>query len=97
MITIYLVWETVKYMAGLFWPFVYLILTLFFDFVFLFPYRKEQIVFMKIYKDKFINTLSAKSTSVNERLKRIYEAFHVEIYFKLKPIECKITYLLYIF
>ncbi len=59
--------------------------------------KEEQIVFMKIYEDKFINTLSAKSTQVNERLKRIHEALHVEIYFKLKPIECKITYLLYLF
>ncbi len=56
-----------------------------------------QLKTMKIYKDKFINTLLAKSTQVNERLKRIHEAFHVENYFKLKPIECKITYLLYIF
>ncbi len=46
---------------------------------------------MKIHKDKLINTLSAKSTQVNERLKRIQEAFNVENYFKLKPIECKIT------
>ncbi len=60
--------------------------------------KEEHFVFMKICKDKFVNTLSAKSTyKVNERLKRIHEAFHVEIYFKLKPIERKITYLLYIF
>ena len=41
--------------------------------------------------------LSAKSSLVNERLKAIHEAFHVEIYIKLKPTERKITYLLYIF
>ena len=50
---------------------------------------------MNIYKVEY--SLSAKSSKVNERLKTIHEAFHVEIYFKLKPIECRITYLLYIF
>ena len=34
---------------------------------------------------------------VNEHLKAIHEAFHVEIYMKLKPTGRKITYLLYIF
>ena len=43
-------------------------------------------------------SLSAKSSSVNERLKTIHElVFHVKIYTKLKPIECRITYVLYIF
>ncbi len=31
------------------------------------------------------------------RLKTIHEAFRVVIYIKLKPKECKITYLLYTF
>ena len=35
----------------------------------------------------------AKSSKVSECLKTIHEVFHVGIYFKLKPIECKITYL----
>ncbi len=34
---------------------------------------------------------------VNERLKTIHETFRVVIYIKLKPEECKITYLLYTF
>ncbi len=41
--------------------------------------------------------LLAKSSLVNEHLKAIHEAFDVEIYIKLKPTECKITYVLYIF
>ena len=40
--------------------------------------------------------MSAKSSKVNERLKTIQVAFHVGINLKFKPIECKITYLLYI-
>ncbi len=48
-----------------------------------------------------LHSLSAKSSLesslVSERLKMIHEAFHVEIYIKLKPVECKIAYLLYIF
>ena len=44
-----------------------------------------------------LNSLSANSTSVNKHLKTIHEVFHVKNYIKLKPIEWKITYLLYIF
>ena len=35
-------------------------------------------------------------SQIEEHLKAIHEAFHVEICIKLKPTECKITYLLYI-
>ncbi len=49
---------------------------------------------MNIYK---FNSLSAKSSQVDEHLKTIHKAFHVEICFKLKPIDCKIAYLLHIF
>ena len=38
-----------------------------------------------------LNSLSAKSSPANEHLKIIHEAFHVEIYINLRPIECKIT------
>ena len=40
--------------------------------------------------------MNKKKTTKKERLKTIHEAFHVEIYIKLKPIEYKIAYLLYI-
>ena len=43
-----------------------------------------------------LNSLSAKSSQVNERLKTIHKAVRVEIYIKLKPIEWKIkTYFIY--
>ncbi len=53
--------------------------------------EKKSEIFIKL------NSLSAKSSKANGRLKTIHEAFRVEIHFKLKPIECKITYLLFIF
>ena len=43
--------------------------------------KEEQFFFMKIHKDKFINTLSAKRTQVNERLKRIHEAFNGMVWY----------------
>ncbi len=47
---------------------------------------------MKIYKNSYKYFVGKKHLS-QRSLKRIHEAFHVEIYFKLKPIECKITLL----
>ena len=45
---------------------------------------------MNIYK--WFVELLAKSSKVNERLKTIHEAFHVEIYFKL--LNMPISYIL---
>ena len=44
-----------------------------------------------------LNSLSPKSSYVDEPLKTIHKAFHVESCFKLKPIKCKIEYLIYLF
>ena len=50
------------------------------------------------FHEYLLNSLSAIAASkVNECLKTIHEAFRVVIYIKLKPKECKITYLLYTF
>ena len=44
----------------------------------------------RVYRQK------AVINNFNEHLKTFYEAFRVEFYITIKPIERKITYLLYI-
>ena len=64
-------------------------------FIFCLKMKRRTNCFMNVlYK---LNSLSPKSSYVDEPLKTIHKAFHVEICFKLKPIECKRAYLLYIF
>ncbi len=50
--------------------------------------------FLNVYK---VTYFVGKKQLVNEHLKTIQGVFQVKIYTKLKPIECRITYLLYIF
>jgi hypothetical protein len=49
---------------------------------------KVWVISWRVYRQKAIN--------FTEHLKTFYEAFCVEFYIKMKPIECKITYVLYI-